>query len=63
MSRGVPAQPLLFGDVVVLAFDVAQQLTPNRRLAALLASIALGEVAPRPRRRRAKPRPEGTGWD
>jgi hypothetical protein len=63
MSRGSPAQPLLFGDVVVLAFDVAQRLTPNRRLAALLASIALDEVAPRGRRRRAAPRPEATDRD
>ena len=58
MIEGRPEQPLLFGDVVALAFDVARSLTPNPRLAALLATIALDEVVPRGRRRRVAPRPQ-----
>jgi hypothetical protein len=63
MIEGRPEQPLLFGDVVALAFDLAQRLTPNPRLAALLATIALDEVVPRSRRRRVEPRPKRPSYD
>ena len=37
MKKAPPARSVLFGDVVALAFDIAQGITPNPRLAALLA--------------------------
>ena len=56
MKKAPPARSVLFGDVVALAFDIAQGITPNPRLAALLATLAVDELVPPHRRRRAAPR-------
>lgn len=56
MKKAAPVRSILFGDVVALAFDIAQGITPNPRLAALLAAIAVDQLIqthPHPHRRAA----------